>query len=200
VTLHLADTQGYKSKMDASKDEYISYLLTNDTVGVKKIYDTYLPKVESILGGMGCSKDDAWEIFQEGLIVILKKAQSPDFQLSSSFYTFLVSICKFKWFNESKKKHKKNVTIDSIGTLKDSEDIMETMLKLERFELYKSKMSELDPVCKDLFELFFRKVPLKEIAVQLDLKTENAAKQKKYKCQKKLLEKIKNDVKFRQLL
>ena len=61
-------------------------------------------------------------------------------------------------------------------------------------------MAELDPICRDLFELFFRKVPLKEIAVKLDLKTENAAKQKKYKCQKKLLEKIKNDVKFRQLL
>lgn len=149
---------------------------------------------------MGGGKDDAWEVFQESLIVILNKAQQPDFQLSSSFYTFLVSIVKFKWFNESKKKHKKNVTIDEVGTLKDSSDIMDSILKMERFKLYKEKLAELDPVCQELFSMFFNKVPLKEIAEKLNMKTENAAKQKKYKCQKKLIEKIKRDIIYKQLL
>ena len=181
-------------------DPYINALLTNDQRGVQDIYDTYLPRLEAILGKMGCLKDEAWEVFQESLIVILNKAQQPDFQLSSSFYTFLVSIAKFKWFNESKKKHKKNVTIDEIGTLSDKGDIMETILKLERFQLYQEKMKELDPLCQQLFELFFNKVSLREIASELGLNTENAAKQKKYKCQKKLIEKIKKDVIFKQLL
>jgi RNA polymerase sigma factor (sigma-70 family) len=181
-------------------DPYINALLTNDQRGVKEIYDTYLPRLEAILGKMGCNKDEAWEVFQESLIVILKKAQSPDFQLSSSFYTFLVSIAKFKWFNESKKKHNKNVTIDEIGTLSDKDDILESIMKLERFQLYQQKLKELDPVCQKLFELFFEKVSLRDIAVELGLNTENAAKQKKYKCQKKLIEKIKRDVIFKQLL
>jgi len=171
-----------------------------DSSGIKEIYDTYLPKVESILGAMGCTKDEAWEVFQESLIVILKKAQVPGFQLSSSFYTFLVSICKFKWYNESKKKYKKNVTIDQVGTLKVEEDIVDSLNKLERFKLYKEKMAELDPECQQLLELFFLKIPLKEIAVRLGFKSENAAKQKKYKCQKKLIDKIKSDLKYDQLL
>ena len=186
--------------MNKHTDPHINALLTNDQRGVQEIYDTYLPRVEAILRKMGCSKDEAWEVFQESLIVILNKAQLPDFQLSSSFYTFLVSIAKFKWFNESKKKHKKNVTIDEIGTLSDKDDIMETILKLERFQLYQDKMKELDPLCQQLFELFFNKVSLREIATELGLNTENAAKQKKYKCQKKLIDKIKKDVIFKQLL
>ncbi len=186
--------------MSKVNDPYVRSLLDNDPKGITSIYDTYLPKIEAIIGNMGGSKDEAWEVFQESLIVIMNKAQSPDFQLNSSFYTFLVSICKFKWFNESKKKYKKNVTIESIGTLKDEADIEESIHKLERFRLYKDKMAELEPECRELFELFFNKVPLKEIAIRLGLKSENAAKQKKYKCQKKLIERIKKDVKFDQLL
>lgn len=186
--------------MSQYNDKYVNFLIANDAKGITEIYDTYLPKVEAIIGNMGGSKDEAWEIFQESLIVILQKVQTPDFQLSSSFYTFLVSICKFKWFNESKKKYKKNVTIDKVGTLKVEEDIVDSMHKLERFQLYKDKMAELDPECRQLLELFFAKVSLKEIAVQLGLKSENAAKQKKYKCQKKLIEKIKKDIKYDQLL
>ncbi len=182
------------------KDKYIDYLLTNNAKGITEIYDTYLPKIEAIIGGMGGSKDESWEIFQESLIVILQKAQSADFQLSSSFYTFLVSVCKFKWYNESKKKYKKNVTIEAIGTLKDEADIEGSLFKLERFQLYKDKLGELGPECRELLELFFSKVSLREIAVRMGLGSENAAKQKKYKCQKKLIEKIKKDVKYDQLL
>ncbi len=186
--------------MDKKEDKYIHYLKVNDSQGIKEIYDTYLPRIESIIAGMGGTKDEAWEIFQESLIVILNRIQSPDFQLSSSFYTFLVSICKFKWFNESKKKHKKNVTIDNERTLKDDQDILQTIMKVERFELYKQKLEELGGECKRLLELYFDKVPMREIAIRIGLNSENAAKQKKYKCQKKLIEMIKNDSKFGQLL
>lgn len=182
------------------EDKYIQYLLNNDQKGVKEIYDTYLPKLESILGRMGCSKDDAWEMFQESLIVIMKKAQNPDFQLDSSFYTFLVSVCKFKWYNESKKKYKKNVTIDDIGTLSVKEDVVEEIHKMERFRLYKDKMKEIGPECQQLLSLFLNKMPLRQIAEEMDLKSENAAKQKKYKCQKKLIEIIKRDSRYDELL
>lgn len=186
--------------MSGDSNKYIQYLLTNDAKGVSQIYKEYLPRIERIIGGLGGSKDESWEVFQESLIVILKKAQSPDFQLTSSFYTFLVSVCKFKWYNESKKKYRKNVTIQDNVTLKDDTDIEETMEKLERFKLYQSKLEELDPGCRQLFELFFNKVPLKVIAEKMGFSTENAAKQKKYKCQKKLIESIRKDHKFKQLI
>ena len=186
--------------MSFEEDKYFNFLVSEDEKGIKLIYKDFLPRIESILGSMGASKDESWEIFQESLIVVLQKAQKPDFQRSSSFFTFLVSVCKFKWFNESKKKYKKNVTISDAMTLKSDDDIEESVQKMERFSFYQKKLKELDPLCQQLFQLFFQKVSLKEIAKTMGLRSENAAKQRKYKCQKKLIENIKKDQVFKQFI
>jgi len=182
------------------KDKYISYLLTNDRAGIKSIYDQYLPKVQSIIRGMGGTSDDGWEIFQEALIVIMAKAQKDDFELTSSFYTFLVSICRFKWFNESKKKYKKELTIEENITLSTEEDIVEDLQQVERYRLYKAKLDELPPLCKQILELFFNQFSIREITQKLNLASENAAKQKKHQCQKKLIAKIQSDTNYKELL
>lgn len=186
--------------MSKVNDKYIEYLLSNDQNGIRTIYNEYLPKIESIIKGMGGSKDDAWEVFQESLIVIMAKARKPDFKLTSSFYTFLVSVCKFKWYNESKKKYKKELTLDGYETLSSDEDIFEDINQVERYRLYKAKLSKISPVCRKILELFFNQNSLKEITIKLNLTSENAAKQKKHQCQKKLIELIRNDSMFKDLI
>lgn len=181
-------------------DKYIKALLNNDRLGLKAIYDEYLPKIESIIGGMGGNKDEAWEIFQEALIVIMAKAKKPDFKLTSSFYTFLVSICKFKWYNESKKKYKKELTIEGHDTLSSNDDILEDIHQVERYRLYRQKLGLLDTTCRQILELFFNQNSLKEITKKLNLTSENAVKQKKYQCQKKLTKLIQSDPAFKELL
>jgi len=186
--------------MSTHEDKYLNYLLNNDQKGIKAIYDEFLPKVEAILKGIGCSKDNAWEVFQESLIVILSKARKPDFELSSSFYTYLVSVSKFKYYNLSKKKYNKELTIEEHNTLRSADDIEADFHQLERYRLYKSKMSKLSPGCRQVLELFFDQNSLKNIAQRLNLSSENAAKQKKHQCQKKLIALIKGDASFKGLL
>ncbi len=186
--------------MTNHKDIYLNYLLSNDQKGIKTIYNEFLPKVEAILKGMGCSKDNAWEIFQESLIVILSKARKPDFVLSSSFYTYLVSVSKFKYYNLSKKKYNKELTIEEHNTLRSADDIEADFHQLERYRLYKAKMSELSPGCRQILELFFDQNSLKDISLKLNLSSENAAKQKKHQCQKKLIALIQSDASFKGLL
>ena len=180
------------------QDENLTYLLNNDPKGVKLIYDQYLPRITAIISKLGGSKDEAWEVFQESLIVILSKAKDPDFQLTSSFYTFLVSVAKFKWYNESKKKYKSSVTIDDKTTLISDDDVVSSIQKLERYKLYKQKLGEMGPSCQEILRYFLEKVPLKEIAVIMGFASENAAKQKKYKCQQKLIASIKADRNFKE--
>lgn len=186
--------------MNKVDDKYINYLLTNDRKGLKAIYDEFLPKIQSIIRGMGGTDDDGWEIFQESLIVIMAKARKDDFELTSSFYTFLVSICRFKWFNESKKKYKKELTIEDNVTLSTDEDIVRDINQVERYRLYRSKLSMLKPMCRQILELFFNQYSLKEIREKLSLASENAAKQKKHQCQKKLIALIQSDPQFKELL
>jgi len=181
-------------------DKYIKYLLTNDRAGLKSLYDEFLPKIQSIIRGMGGTNDDGWEIFQEALIVVMAKAKKDNFELTSSFYTFLVSICKFKWFNESKKKYKRDLTIEDNVTLSTDEDIIKDINQVERYRLFRSKLGMLKPMCRQILELFFNQYSLKEITEKLTLASENAAKQKKHQCQKKLIALIKSDPHYKELL
>ena len=186
--------------MSNNEDIYLNYLLNNDQKGIKTIYDEFLPKIESILKGMGCSKDNAWEIFQESLIVVLSKARKPDFKLTSSFYTYLVSVSKFKWYNHSKKKYNKELTIEEHNTLISADDILDDIHQMERYRLYRAKMADLPNECRQILELFFNQNSLKAIAEKLSLTSENSAKQKKHQCQKKLIAMIKADASYKGLI
>jgi len=179
---------------------YLKALLENDQKGVKAIYDNYLPRIEAILRGMGCSKDNAWEIFQESLIVIMNKARQQDFVLSSSFYTFLVSVSKYKWFNYSKKKYNNELTIEGHETLRSDEDIEQNINQIARYRLYKAKLSDMSPICRQILELFLDQNSLKDITEKLNLTSENATKQKKHQCQKKLISMIQSDASYKGLL
>ena len=186
--------------MNPEDDKYVKALLSNNRVGIKAIYDEYLPRIEVIIGKMGGSKDDAWEIFQESLIVVMTKAQKPDFKLTSSFYTYLVSVCKFKWFNEAKKKYKKNITIEGQETLSTDDDILDDIHQVQRYRLYREKLGLMDSLCRQILELFFNHNSLKDITEKLNLKNENAVKQRKYQCQKKLIAMIQSDPAYKELL
>jgi len=49
-------------------------------------------------------------------------------------------------------------------------------------------------------QLFFEKVPLREIARIMGFKSENYAKTRKYKCKELLVNKIKQDSEFKKIL
>jgi len=178
---------------------YINGLLTDDKAIISQIYDTYYPRIQAMIARNGGQKEDAWEVFQEALILILQKAKTPDFQLTSSFYSFLYGICKFKWYNESKKKSRKNVTIEGKDTYSDENDVEAGMIEAEKMDLYRRKFDELGEECKTILNLFFNGEKFKDIAVKLNIASENSAKKKKHLCQKKLIQMIQNDQRFNEI-
>ncbi len=183
----------------SNDQSYINALLNNDKTIITEIYDTYYPKIQIMIFRNGGEKEDAWEIFQEALVLILKKAKTPDFQLTSSFYSFLYGICKFKWSNEIKKKSRKNVTIEGRDTFSDENGIEEGMIEAEKMDLYRSKFSKLDEACKTILNLFFQGKKFKQIADELGLVSEGAAKKRKHLCQKKLIKMVRDDQRFNEI-
>lgn len=178
---------------------YINGLITNNKTIINEIYDTYYPRIQAMVYRNGGEKEDAWEIFQESLVLIYQKAQTPDFQLTSSFYSFLYGICKFKWNNERKKKSRKNVTIEGRDTYTDEDGVEEGMIQAEKMELYRAKFAELGEGCQKILNLFFKGEKFKEIAIELNLASENSAKKKKHLCQKKLIHLVQNDRRFNEI-
>ncbi len=182
-----------------NESTYIKGLLTNDKTIVAAIYNNYLPRIEALILRNNGTRDDAWEIFQEALILILKKVREPDFQLTSNFYTFLYGVCRLLWSNELRKSHRKEVTIEDTNTFKVSQELETLFFEEDQRNLLREKFSQLDEGCRQMLELYFQGTKFKDIATQLALPSENAAKQKKFKCQRKLIALIQSDVRYKEL-
>ena len=58
------------------------------------MYKEFFPSIRYLIKTNAGLEEDAEDIFQEALYIILKKISEEDFELSSSFLTYLYSISK----------------------------------------------------------------------------------------------------------
>jgi DNA-directed RNA polymerase specialized sigma24 family protein len=83
--------------------QYIAGLLNNDHAILREIYENYADRIKHHIIKNGGTANDAKDVFQDALMIIYKKAQSEDFELTSQFYTYLFGICHFVFKRKRKK-------------------------------------------------------------------------------------------------
>lgn len=185
--------------MATSTDKHFAGLIRRDAVVVKSIYTDFAPRIETMISRNGGNQQDARDIFQEALLIIWRKSNNPDFQLTSSFYTFLYSICFNLWLRRQKKKDNNTVTISDAGGLQDEGNIQEDLEKNERLQIFRRHLETLGPECRRLLSMFFAGKKMRDIAKSLNIDNDHAARNRKYRCQKKLEDKIMVDPRYIEL-
>lgn len=175
------------------KDDYLSGLLAKDPVVVRKIYKEFRPRIEKVIRTHGGTSSDAKDVFQEALIVVWRKAKVPSFQLTSSFYSYLHGVAYFIWLRKRKKKDNNTVTLENVEELKDVWDIDQQLELSDRRKLFRKHFKQLDAACQQILRLFFIGEKMQDIAERLNIENEHAARNRKYRCQKKLEQRILND-------
>lgn len=90
--------------------KYIHFLLHHDQRGIQQIYSQYGQKVVGLICNNSGTEDDGYDILQESLVDIYHMAKDRDFQLTTSFQSFLFLVSKRKWLNELKKRQRQGVT------------------------------------------------------------------------------------------
>jgi DNA-directed RNA polymerase specialized sigma24 family protein len=76
---------------------------TNRKKELKALYKKW-PDVRRFLKTLGCSTADAEDIFQEAMVLYCRKCEEKDFQLEVNSFHYVKGICKFLWYNQSRKK------------------------------------------------------------------------------------------------
>jgi len=181
-------------------NNYIKGLITNDSAVLKEIYKNYASRISAHIRANGGTNEDAKDVFHDALMVIYQKAQSPDFQLTSQFYTYLHSICHFIWDRKKKKKSNNSVTIEEDIGLIDVTNIEADILKREKHRIFKENFQKLGSFCQELLNLFFAKKSMEFIAQQLELKNEHTARNRKYRCQKELEKLVRSDIRYKEMV
>jgi RNA polymerase sigma factor (sigma-70 family) len=159
---------------------------------MKGLY-AYLPVVKKFVQKNNGTKQEAEDVFQEGLMIFCKKLANVNFELRCSINTYLYSVCKLLWLDELKKKNKQ-IKNDFLP-LEDKYLSEEINIDIENDKPIKTAQEAvlmLGEKCKELLQLFyFKNMSMAQIAIQLGFKTEKVAKNQKYRCIEKAKENLK---------
>ncbi len=175
-------------------DEHIIHLIRENKYdpAMKGLY-AYFPVVKKFILKNSGTRQEAEDIFQEGLVIFCRKLESSGFVLSCSINTYVYSVCKLLWFDELKKKKRQlQADFSELRDEHDSNPIDDDIENDKPLKQAQAAVMKLGQRCRELLELFyFRKASMKDIAMLLGFSSEKGAKNQKYRCIEKAKELVK---------
>jgi len=152
---------------------------------LKELYKKW-PDIKRFLQKLGCSKNDAEDVFQEALVIYIRKCEHPDFVLTVEPFFYVRSTCKLLWYNQSR-KHSKQRTYSletDVAQLDDDWFKKETQIRT-----IEQTLTKLGKQCQELLQLFYGlRLSMVDIASRVGLRNDKVAKVQKYRCLQKAKE------------
>ena len=179
--------------------EILSCLRNRESNVVRFLWDRYISMVRLIVTRSGGTSEDAKDIFQESLMIMLEKIDSKEFTLTCSFKTYLYCVCKNLWNSVlDKRKAASNYFRRKTEEEKDK-DVGEMMDNKIHEEIFREAFESLDPAARSILKLYWQDVPPKEIAEKLGY-TYGYVRKKKCQAQAELTERVKKHHGYRQIV
>ncbi|MCL3780472.1 sigma-70 family RNA polymerase sigma factor [Prolixibacteraceae bacterium JC049] len=190
-----------KKMIDYTKEEILNGILKNDNLVLQYVYKKYFYKINFYIRKNSGNDDDAHDIFQEAIIIVYRRLKENRLEITgASFETYLFAVCKMLWLKQLDiRKNEKVDYYEDQGFIEDvdAEDLQEVVEKHERYRLYQKHFKNLGKDCQKILQLYFDKVPLKQVAQIMGYKSEMYAKKRKYKCKEYLVKSIKQDLDYK---
>jgi RNA polymerase sigma factor (sigma-70 family) len=170
--------------------EIIECLRNRQSYVVHYLSDRYLPMIRLMVTQLGGTPDDAKDIFQEGLMIMLEKIDNKEFALTCKFKTFLYCVCENLWKSIIAKRQAAVNYFSRRTEPEEEKDFTEVMDNNLCREIFLSVFDKLDPVSKNILKLYWEEVSPQEIADRLGY-SYGYVRKKKCEAQAELTEKVK---------
>lgn len=158
--------------------------------GLTELYKLNYQSVANYVLKNSGNKEDAQDVFQDGLIALYEQVRKGTFMERSTIKTYLFAICRNIWLKKLRKEAKHH----DLGEL-DQTIMDDTALAVDQIicDEATSKMADLidqlGGTCKKTLLLYYyEKKRMREIAELNGYANEQVAKNKKNKCLQKLRE------------
>jgi RNA polymerase sigma factor (sigma-70 family) len=139
---------------------------------------------------LGGTPEDAKDIFQEGLMIMLEKIDNKEFALTCKFKTFLYCVCENLWKSIIAKRQAAVNYFARRTEPEEEKDFTEAMDNNLCREIFLSVFDKLDTVSKNILKLYWEEVSPQEIADRLGY-SYGYVRKKKCEAQAELTEKVK---------
>jgi RNA polymerase sigma factor (sigma-70 family) len=161
----------------------IEQLKSEDNASFKLLYKFYFPSIASFVKQNMGNQEDAEDIFQEAVLVLLQKVRQTDFILTSSLKTYLYAIAKNLWLKRL--RNSKLICIDHVDENSGHIEPFSVELKPEktRDEKVISWLEKITINCQRILRaLFFYKEPMESLMKKMGWKNRHTAANQQYKC------------------
>ena len=168
---------------------------------VHYLSDRYMPMIRLMVYQMGGTLEDAKDIFQDGLIIMLEKIDNNNFVLTCKFKTFLYCVCENLWKSvymkrQSAKNYLSRMSKDEYGDEKDFTEHSDIRLYEK---IIHDVFVTLNPVSQKILKLYWQEMSPKEVADSLGY-TYGYVRKKKCEGQSELIEKVKRHPDYKRIM
>jgi RNA polymerase sigma factor (sigma-70 family) len=152
------------------------------------LYKSYFPSIASYIKQNLGNNEDAEDIFQEAILVLLQKVRDPDFILTSSLKTYLYAICKNLWLKRIRDNKVKTTTTE-LSLINSQSETDHDDLETEKSNEVKVKtwLKKITKNCEYILKaLFFYNEPMENLMAKMGWKNKHTASNQKHKCIKQI--------------
>ena len=146
--------------------------------------------IRLMVSQMGGNADDARDIFQDGLIIMLEKLDNKEFALTCKFKTFLYCICEHLWKAVLDKRKSATNYFNRRQEPEGDSDYTDQIDYQLYEKIFREVFETLDPISKKILTLYWQEVSPQEIATKLSY-SYGYVRKKKSEAQSELTEKVK---------
>jgi RNA polymerase sigma factor (sigma-70 family) len=172
---------GLKNQSD---QETFFGLKSRDNHAYEILYKFYFPSVRNFIMKNNGSEDDAKDIFQETILVLLEKVPKDDFNLTSSLKTFIFAISSNLWLKrlrDSKKlvRAEADVYEKYLTDYEEAEKEMEEKNSNKVFNVLKKVTNKCITLLK---AIFYDEKNIDTITKEFGYTNKHNAQNQKFKC------------------
>lgn len=166
-----------------TENAILEQLKTEKDASFELLYKFYFPSVALYIRQNMGKTEDAEDIFQEAIIILLQKIRQPDFVLTSSLKTYLYAISKNLWLKHLRDNHM--ITVEDIELVLPEEDnySIEVFPEKSNYEKVTSWLTLITENCQYILKaIFFYREPLDSVMKKMNWKNKHTAANQQYKC------------------
>jgi len=166
----------------------------NISIALKQIYEQYYGIIKTLILTNSGNKQDAEDIFQEAIMVLIDMIQGERFAEKSSLKTLIYAICRNMWLDQLKRRSKYVIR----DTHKDYElgmepDVSLALVSSEKRNELEQVFNQLGEPCHSMLKAYYYEelsIPQLWERYKKQFKNEQVIRNKKSKCLRTLREQI----------
>lgn len=175
------------------KEEQIPELirLGEDRKVVPLLYKNVLPQVEKYVRRNSGNKEDAFDVFQDALLIFYKQIVKNSFDPKYKVFGYLYRISINLWINKVKKDKKIQLVEEIMEPEPEPMEIKESLLTLKNENILQSLFSGIGEKCIELltYSIYYNLL-MEDIMIRMNFPSVSAVKMQQQRCKQKLMGEI----------